>query len=212
MSLGTLTRKQRQQRTRELLLEAGAKVLAKHGLGASIDEVAARAGFTKGAFYANFKSKEDLFLAMLDERFGERLEQIERFSATDSEVGEQVRAAGEDFARYLAADPEWQRLFFELAAHAGRNRSFAERMVARCRELRAGIAGLIEGRAERLELPLPIPSDRIAEMLFMMGNGFALGRMLEPDLASEDMYGQMLQVFFAGLRAIAEEQQQSAGS
>ena len=41
---------------------------------ASIDEVAEHAGFTKGAFYANFESKEELFLALLDDHFAEHLE------------------------------------------------------------------------------------------------------------------------------------------
>ena len=69
-----LTRKQRQEHTRSCLLEAAGRVFARRGLTqASVDEVAADAGFTKGAVYANFGSKEELFLAMLDVRFAHRL-------------------------------------------------------------------------------------------------------------------------------------------
>src|SRR5207245_4689071 len=56
--------------THQHLLEASAMVFARDGFqGSSLDEIAATAGFTKGAVYSNFKSKDDLFLAVLDERF-----------------------------------------------------------------------------------------------------------------------------------------------
>ncbi len=201
-----LTRKERQQQTRLSLMGAAAEVFARRGLQqASIDEVAARAGFTKGAFYANFASKEELFLAMLEQRFAERLEQIERLSRSDSEIEEQARAAGEDFARHLAGDPGWQRLFFEFAAHAGRDEAFRGELVRRYSDLRAGIAAIFARRAEELGLQLPIEADELAVMTFAMANGFALERMLEPGVAADDLYGTMLLIFFAGLRALAQE-------
>ena len=74
MSTEALTRREKQQRTRKSLLHAATQIFCQRGLeGASIDEVAQAAGYTKGAFYANFKSKEELFLVMLDERFSEEL-------------------------------------------------------------------------------------------------------------------------------------------
>ena len=118
--------------------------------GASIDEVAEDAGFTKGAFYANFKSKEELFLAMLDERFAERLR---RSSARGDRrrAEEQARRAGADFAEYLRADPEWQRLFFEFAAYAARNervpRELWSRATARCASAIADVYRAPRGRS-----------------------------------------------------------------
>src|SRR5271165_3793460 len=65
MSLQPLTPERRRQQTRDHLLAAAAEVFAARGFhGASLDEVAAVAGFTKGAVYSNFKNKEDLFLAL----------------------------------------------------------------------------------------------------------------------------------------------------
>jgi AcrR family transcriptional regulator len=201
-----LTRKQQQARTRSSLMSAAADVFAERGLQqASIDEVAARAGFTKGAFYANFANKEELFLAMLEERFAARLEQIERLSQTDSGVEEQARAAGEDFARELAGDPDWQRLFFEFAAHAGRDEGFRRQLTIRYGDLREGIAAVFARRARELGLALPVSEDDLAVMTFAMANGFALERMLEPGVASSELYGTMLVIFFAGLRALAQE-------
>jgi AcrR family transcriptional regulator len=200
------TRKEQQARTRRLLMRSAVRVIARRGLQrASVDEVAADAGFTKGAFYANFSSKEELFLEMLDERFAERLRQLEELSSTDSEVQEQARAAGEEFVRYLAADPDWQRLFFEFAAHAARDEPFRRELVGRYRDLRGGIAKVFARRAEQLELPLPVGEEQLATMTFAMANGFALERMLEPEVASEELYGLMLVIFFAGLRTLTQE-------
>ena len=128
-------------------MKSAARVFARRGLQqASIDEVAEDAGFTKGAFYANFESKEELFLAMLDERFAERLEEIDSVVGDDGEPEEQARQAGDDFGRYLAADPEWQRLFFEFAAYAARNDDFREELVTRYRALRERIADALRRR------------------------------------------------------------------
>ncbi len=203
---GRLTRKQSQARTRTRLMRSAARVCARRGLNrASIDEVVADAGYTKGAFYANFQSKEELFLAMLDERFAERLREIEHRSFSESEMEEQARGAGEDFTRYLAADPDWQQLFFEFATHAAREESFRLQLVDRYRALRHGIAGIFRRRAEELNLQFPFDADDVAMMTFAMANGFALERMLEPDGANEELFGQMLSVFFAGLRVMAQE-------
>jgi AcrR family transcriptional regulator len=201
-----LTRKERQQRTRACLLQSAARVFARRGLAqASIDEVATDAGFTKGAFYANFSSKEDLFLAMLDERFDERLAQIERLTSTHDGLENQARAAGDEFVRYLAADPDWQRLFFEFAAHAARNEPFRAELVTRYRRLREGLADVFQRRARELGLPSPVPVEQLALMTFAMANGFALERLLEPEAASDELYGKMLLTFFAGLRMLTQE-------
>ena len=61
-----LTRAQQQALTRERLLAAAEQVLARHGYGgASIDLVTAEAGYSKGAIYSNFESKEAVFLELL---------------------------------------------------------------------------------------------------------------------------------------------------
>src|SRR5260370_5864756 len=52
--------------TREKLFEAAARIFEEQGIGgASIEAIAAAAGFTRGAFYSNFKSKDELIIAML---------------------------------------------------------------------------------------------------------------------------------------------------
>ncbi len=189
-------------------------MFARRGLHqASIDEVAEQAGFTKGAVYANFASKEELFLAMLDEHFATRVAELERVTAGDETPEEQARQAGADFSRAIAADPEWERLFFEFAAHAGRYEPFRKELVKRYRALRGRIEELYRARIERdpeMEEP-PLPLDRIALMSFAMVNGMALEKMLEPDLVDDELYGTMLMIFFTGLRTLVQEGAVQAG-
>jgi AcrR family transcriptional regulator len=200
-----LTRKERQAETRRRLLRSAVRVFARCGMHqASIDDVARDAGYTKGAFYANFASKEDLFLAMLDERFAERAAQIERVAASEEEVEQRARAAGEDFERYLAADPEWQRLFFEFAAHAARDEDFRIALLERYRGLRARIAGVFAAQGDDLGPALCVSPEQAAVMTFAMANGFALERLLEPDAVDPETFATMLVIFFAGLKALSE--------
>lgn len=200
-----LTRKEQQARTRSSLMGSAARLFAERGLErTSIDELAEAAGYTKGAFYANFRNKEELFLAMLDERFAQRLESLDRIMASDEDVEEQAREGGEDFMRYIRTDPDWQRLFFEFAAYASRNDEFRTELLERYRSLRARIAELYETRARRLDVETPIPFETVALMTFAMANGVALEQLLEPDLVDEQLFATMLMVFFAGLRALSE--------
>lgn len=206
MSPQRLTRKEKQAHTRTCLMQSAARLFARRGLDqASIDDVAADAGYTKGAFYANFKSKEELFLAMLDERFAERLQELDRALASDAPAEEQARQAGESFVRSLNSDPEWQRLFLEFAAYAARNEEFRQELVTRYRTLRKRMSELFQAHAREQGLePSPEQKDLMALMLFSMANGVALEKLLEPDVVPDDLYPNMLVIFMAGLQALSE--------
>jgi AcrR family transcriptional regulator len=202
-----LSRKEKQAHTRTCLMHSAAKVFAERGLQqASIDDVAQDAGFTKGAFYANFKSKEELFLAMLDERFAQRIEEIERVIASDGTDAEKAVRAGDEFTAMMTADPEWQRLFLEFTAYAARNEEFREELVTRYRWMRDRISAALTALAESLGAQTAIPADQIAMMTCAMANGVALERLLEGDVIPEQLFGTMLMVFFTGIRALAEAQ------
>jgi AcrR family transcriptional regulator len=201
------TRAEKKAETRASLLRAAEDVFGRRGFqAASVDEVAEAAGFTKGAVYAHFESKEDLFLAMLDERFADRIDEIRTVLSDEHEVAEQAREAGEGFMAYIDADPRWSPIFFEFWAHAVRNPDVAGKLVTRYRVLRGAVAEAIERRAREVGLEPPIPVEDIAAMTFAMGNGAALEHMLEPERIPSEMYGQMLEIFFRGLAAMAEEQ------
>jgi AcrR family transcriptional regulator len=200
-----LTRKEKQAHTRECLMHSAATVFARRGLQqASIDEVAEDAGFTKGAFYANFKNKEELFLAMLDERFAERIEGIEKVIADEDSPVEKARHGGDLFVQQFRADEDWERLFFEFSAHALRDEDFRDELVTRYRAMQDRIATALRAHGEQMGKEEAMPAEQVARIICVMGNGFALEKLLEGDAVADELYPTMLMVFFAGLAALKD--------
>src|SRR5918999_4846579 len=197
------TRRQRQAETRSSLLRSAAKLFCRHGLeGASVEEVATDAGYTKGAFYSNFKSKEELFLVMLDEKFGSELDRINRLLAGTGEPDHEARTAAADFVRYIHSDPEWPRLYFEFVAYAARNEDFRQELATRHRALRARLTEIYRRWSADFPAEPPIPIEDIAAMTDFMGDGFILDQLVDPEL-DDGLYATMLAIFFRGLQAMA---------
>lgn len=195
-----LTRTERKAETRARLLASAVTVLAHRGVErASIDEVAEHAGFTKGAFYASFASKQDLFLAMVDDHFADVLGRLDDVLRHDVELEDQAREGAASFMDYIAADPDWERLFFDFSSYATRHEGFRLELVARRTALREGIARLLQRRVDELEMDPPLPVPDIAMMLFAMADGIALQKLLDPDSVPAELYPTMLATFFLGL-------------
>jgi AcrR family transcriptional regulator len=194
-----LTRKEKQAKTRSSLIESAAKVFCRHGMDrASIDQVAEDAGYTKGAFYANFKNKEELFLAMLDERFSDRIAETERaFADTEESPPEQARHAAADFARH--SSPEETRLFQEFYAHAIRNEDFRAELLTRFATLRNRLNEIYQRRMDEYGVTPTVPVERIGRMVIAMIDGWALWHQLEPDEADDELLEEMLEFFTAGV-------------
>jgi AcrR family transcriptional regulator len=205
-----LTRREKQQRTRKSLLDAAAGLFCKRGLeGTSIDDVALAAGYTKGAFYANFKSKEELFLVMLDERFARELERLDRALAGTDEPHAEARAAAEDFIHF-ASDDDWPRLYFQFVAHAARDEDFRQELATRHHAMRDRLTVVFKRWKDTTGAGLPpLPVEQVTAMLFFMADGFLVDRMIEPGL-SEDLYATMVGVFLRGLEAMSAEQAAAA--
>lgn len=194
-----LTRKEQQARTRATLVESATRVFADKGLhGASIDDIAAAAGFTKGAFYANFKSKEELFLVMLDVHFAERLASIERATSNHTDIPQQAERVGREFVAALRGDEDWCRLFLEFSSHAARHEEFRAEFVARTDAMRAGVAAILARRAAESGIVPTVEPDVVARMTFAMAHGVAIEQLLD-ETTPADLFGVMLRMFFTGL-------------
>ena len=163
MSLQPLTPERRRQQTREHLLAAAAEVFAQRGFhGASLDEVAAVAGFTKGAVYSNFKNKEDLFLALFRANY-EREMQALRTALEDSEVPPEARLS--DFVGLIRdqtrLDGNFGLLYQEFWIYAARNPAAREELTRIDDEAVRALAEIIEAeRREKAFRPWSRPSRR----------------------------------------------------
>ncbi len=197
------TRAERSEETRAALLRSASRTICALGMhGASIDRIAAEAGFTKGAFYAHFASKEDLFLTMLDEHFATELARLDAVLTGAEDPVVEARGAAEDFLEQIDADPEWRRLYQEFATHAGRHDAFRAELAARQRALRERMAAVFARWASDLGVVPPVPPAEIAAMTFFMADGFLLDQLIDPEL-DRALYGRMFEVFMHGLMAMA---------
>jgi AcrR family transcriptional regulator len=197
------TRKERQADTRISLLRSAARLFSERGMeGTSVEEISADAGYTKGAFYANFKSKEELFLTMLDEHFAAEIERMDRALAGSGDPGEEARHAAAAFTQYVFADSEWPTLYFQFAAQAARDEEFREELATRSRAMRAKMVEILR-RWSAGEKEPPLPLEDLSAMIDFMASGFILERTVDPDIP-EEMFATMMGVFVLGVRAMAE--------
>jgi AcrR family transcriptional regulator len=122
----------RRAQTRQRLLEAAREVFAREGFGRStVEQVCEAAGFTRGAFYSNFTSLDELFLEMWAQESAALLSRLDGVSADDPPKVEDVRSGVERVLEALQIDTEWFQITAEFTAHAVRTPGLAQVMAQR---------------------------------------------------------------------------------
>ncbi|WP_176595365.1 MULTISPECIES: TetR/AcrR family transcriptional regulator [Sphingobium] len=141
--MARLTREESQALTRARLLEYAPQVVAREGYeGASIDKITDAAGYSKGAFYSNFSSKDEFFLELLERHAGQDVVEIARLLEGVEAPGEIIeRVAGWSVDK--SSDPTWGILPLELFRQARREATFTSRHASLFREQWRGVGELL---------------------------------------------------------------------
>src|ERR1700689_858421 len=106
----TSRHRERSEATRARLIRAAEKIFARDGFeAAKLEEIASEAGHTRGAFYANFESKEDLFFALLEGQISPRINTVEQITRTLRDPEHKLRAFREFFLT-VCEDRRWSLL------------------------------------------------------------------------------------------------------
>ncbi|MEU7140912.1 TetR/AcrR family transcriptional regulator [Nocardia sp. NPDC046473] len=173
-----LSRKRRQ--TRERLLSAALDAFAERGFHASsVEDICERAGMTRGGFYGNFASKEELFLALYEQQTAHLLDAISTPpQAKDTAMQEYVPA----FLGMIPQDLRWHLVNSEFALHALRDPAAAAVLVEATTRLRARMSSRIDDVLTAAGLRLTVPTDTVVRWLFAVRNGGLTQAYLEPDL------------------------------
>src|SRR5262245_15668781 len=136
-----LTRVERREQTRTDLLETARRIFLRDGFhAASLEEISEEAGYTRGAVYSNFASKDDVFLAVLDEELAKRVRAYGELGVEQPTFEEAIRAVGRHFA---ALDPDWRPLVIEFQMKALRHEPLRLALRAQQDRLLDAIAGVI---------------------------------------------------------------------
>lgn len=185
--MARLSRTQSRQQTRERLLDAAKEVFTREGYaGASVDVIAESAGFSKGAFYSNFESKEAIFLDLLEQHMGEEVAISSGFAPENASAEDAIESIAERYARD-PVDLEWCLLSIEFALHAIRSPAFAERRAALFARHYAAIAGVIDAVAGRAGISVDDPA-RAAAVFVALRQGLALERSQgSPAISADDV-------------------------
>ena len=187
-----LSRKQNQTQTRERLLDAGLEVFSRRGYhGASVDEIAAEAGFSKGAVYSNFSSKEDLFLALIDRRFAA---DAQEYSGIVTFMADGIASHdGPDFKSAVAQDRTWNILMMEFFLYAMRDEANRERLADKLSQLRKLMEKNLSDLYKTLGKKPALPLKELPWSVFSLGIGLMLQFYIDPDGLPTGVYEHALQ-------------------
>ena len=125
--MARLTREQKQAVTREKLLRSALDVVARDGYdGASVERIAEEAGFSKGAFYSNFSSKEEILLELLEGNAGHDVEELAGLLRDVTDPGQVVEIVA-IWSDSRAAEQKWGLIAIEFLRRAQRDETLGER-------------------------------------------------------------------------------------
>jgi AcrR family transcriptional regulator len=200
-----LTPDRRRELTKQHLLAAAARVFARQGFdGATIDDVAAAAGFTKGAVYSNFKNKEDLFLALLDRRTAEQIAAVQTtLEEATALTGEERASRFADLtAQLLWGDRDWQLLSLEFFLYAARHPHARRRLAERLRGERERLIPIIESEFGRIATDPPVPVEDLAAIFLALFQGISLQHLAAPEDADDTLLHSAIEFLDSGFGPI----------
>ena len=199
-----LTRAEAKARTRELLLEAAARVFARKGFaGASVEEIAEEAGFSIGALYSNFSGKEDLFLALMSGRAAERVSDTATVLADwhEGSSGQPWLAFGQQMAGVADKNADLAPLQAEFWLYAVRHPEVMATFAENVRQRRAVLEELIAAEldADGGSYPEGLPG-RLAVVISALFTGMVRQRRIDPASAPPELYSDALRWLLTGAR------------
>ncbi|MFC1417630.1 TetR/AcrR family transcriptional regulator [Streptacidiphilus cavernicola] len=172
----------RRPRTRAALLTAALAAFAEHGFQATtIEQVCARAGYTRGAFYSNFTSKDELFLELFDQHSAQTVLRLS--AAMDSIPTEDLTLdrLAERVCEIEPAERDWYLVSTEFTLHAIRDRETARILAQHDARLRAELARGITEHLRRAGLALTVDPDELARLLIAIREGGLAQSYVEPE-------------------------------
>lgn len=174
-----LTRAERATRTRELVIEAAARLFRKQGFHrATVEQIADAAGFSTGVIYSQFGSKDDLFLALIEQHakaFAKKLRDGIRRATKRTALRELWTLARDT----RDADVPWALAVIEFRVHAARNPDLNRRYAALHEKTLRSAAGVIEAMARKAGLELEFPPEDFARFVAVLDTGGLLERQVD---------------------------------
>ncbi|HTH74499.1 MAG TPA: TetR/AcrR family transcriptional regulator [Trinickia sp.] len=192
-----LTREESKEQTRLRLLDAAQTIFMKKGyVSASVEDIAEAAGYTRGAFYSNFRGKSEILMELLL-RDHERM-QVDLASIIDDDASrEEMEARALTLYSRFFREDDCFLLWAEAKLLAARDAKFRSRFNAFSHEKREFLTGYIRMFSEHVGTPLPLPAEVLALGLIGLCEGVHAFRVCDPQHVTDDLTEAVLAGFFA---------------
>jgi AcrR family transcriptional regulator len=209
MSRKRLTREDSRDQTTQRLLDAAQKLIAKKGLSAaSVEDIAAAAGYTRGAFYSNFSSKGDLFIELL-RRDHEKTHAVLGALRSDTLSLDYIQERTRDLYGQLYYDNESFMNWTEARMLAARDTRFRAKLNALLEEKRGQIAQFIDYFYERAGVVPPVPPAALALGFMALVEGMKLSMLSSPGDMPAGTVESVLSLFIDSIMRVARLQSPS---
>ncbi len=183
-----LSREEQKALTRSRLLESAHALIALRGYeGASIDEIAADAGYSRGAFYSNFANKEAIMAELISTGFDNDVAAVNEMAGGAGNL-EQLIAGYREMARQYAADPENPLWSLEFQLAAVRNPELRPGYTRQFDRLREGVGTMLVETYRSLGHPAPEETARFTDVFILILSGLSLMKLLSPDTFDEQLF------------------------
>ncbi|MBP1821717.1 TetR/AcrR family transcriptional regulator [Mycobacterium sp. OAE908] len=193
------TRERRIEHTRSLLLDAAEEVFAEKGFApATLDDIAHAAGYTKGAIYKHFATKEDLFLAVSDRYWRRYFDNFAEVMSSARQIGARKLDEIAKRWRQLSRDrgAEHAALGHEFTLYLLRNPDARERVAAKRSEVVEALAKFIVTGMDRLGGALLIPPVTFAQLLIATSDAI----VLSSELDDVDLYRPIVEMYTSAIK------------
>jgi AcrR family transcriptional regulator len=193
-----MTREQSRANTRDRLLAAARSVFARRGFhGASVDEIAAEAGFSTGALYSNFDGKEDLFLVLMEREIDEHAREIAEAVRERASIAERATGGARQWMTMIDREPELLLLFMEFWAYGVRDPQVRPKVAERFAQMRQVLTQLIADGVREFDLELALPAEQLAVAIDALADGIARQKLADPQAVPDELMGRVLSLLFA---------------
>lgn len=199
MAKKRLTREESKQQTRRELLKVASEMFAKQGFySTSVDKIAEEAGYSKGAVYSNFGSKEDLFLSVFKENQKEDLLNFKSIAEEYNSLDEFINMI-ENYHQYERKENEdWSILKLEFLLYAMRDESVSKKLAPILEESRTQITNILKKFYQTKNQKQSVSIDKLAFLLLSLDIGIGIQSYVDEESIPENIFADGLRLLLKG--------------
>ena len=175
--------------TREKLFEAAARIFEEQGIGsASIEAIAAAAGFSRGAFYSNFDSKDELIIAMIEDHVARSIARMHELLAKHRNLADFIDALKRMDRSQQDPLGRSPLLHMEMILFVARAEKRRPELAKRLRARRKLIVDIVDSTAKSSGRNRALDPAWTGAIVLALEDGFRLHRLIDPETTPPDSF------------------------